>query len=145
MAKQINTSIHIKANPEIVWGILTDFEKYPDWNPFIHSVKGEVKVGNRIKIKLPGMTFKPRVLTMDKNRELKWLGHLFFKGLFDGEHKFLLTKNTDGTTHFEHSETFKGVLLNLFSKKLDKDTKAGFKLMNEQLKKRAENAVAGKK
>ena len=138
MAKQINTSITIKASKEKIWKILTDFEKYPEWNSFIKSVTGEVKVGNQIQIKLQGMTFKPIVLTFKENTELKWLGHLWFKGLFDGEHKFKLTDNGNGTTNFEQSENFSGILVKLFAKSLDKDTKNGFEQMNQELKLRAE-------
>ena len=139
MTKQIKTSITINASKEKVWQILTDFSAYPEWYPFIKSINGEVKVGNCIQIKLPEMTFKPTVLTYTKNTELKWLGHLWFKGLFDGEHKFYISDNGDGTTNFEQSEIFKGVLVKLFSKKLDKDTKKGFQQMNRELKLRAEN------
>ena len=139
MAKQIRTSIQIKSSRETVWQILTDFEKYPQWNPFIKSVSGEVNVGNRIKIELPGMTFKPIVLKMDKNTELKWLGHFLFKGLFDGEHKFYLIDNGDGTTLFEQSENFTGILVKLFSGNLDKGTRQGFEEMNKVLKMLAEN------
>jgi len=141
MTKQIKTSITINASKERIWQILTDFENYPKWNPFIKSVKGELKVGNRIKIHLGGMRFKPIVLTLNENSELKWLGHLWFKGLFDGEHKFKLTDNGNGTTNFEQSENFKGVLVKLFSKSLDTDTKNGFEQMNKQLKLRAENTL----
>ena len=38
MTKQIKTSIHINATKEKVWEILMDFEKYPEWNPFIKSI-----------------------------------------------------------------------------------------------------------
>jgi hypothetical protein len=138
MAKQINTSITINASKEKIWKTLTDFEKYPEWNSFIKSVTGEVKVGNQIQIKLQGMTFKPIVLTFKENTELKWLGHLWFKGLFDGEHKFKLTDNGNGTTNFEQSENFSGILVKLFAKSLDKDTKNGFEQMNRELKLRAE-------
>jgi hypothetical protein len=138
MAKQIKTSITINASKERIWKILTEFESYHKWNSFIKSVSGEVKVGNRIQIKLQGMTFKPIVLTLKENRELKWLGHLWFKGLFDGEHKFYLTSNQNGTTDFEQSEYFSGILVKLFSKSLDKDTKIGFEQMNKELKLRAE-------
>jgi len=82
--------------------------------------------------------FKPVVLTLNENTELKWLGHLWFKGLFDGEHKFKLTDNGNGTTNFEQSENFSGILVKLFSKSLDKDTKNGFEQMNKELKLRAE-------
>ena len=139
MEKQIKTSITINASKEKIWKILTDFENYPEWNSFIKSVTGEVKVGNQIQIKLQGMTFKPVVLTFKENTELKWLGHLWFKGLFDGEHKFKLIDNGNGTTKFEQSENFSGILVKLFTKSLDKDTKKGFEQMNKELKLRAEN------
>lgn len=138
MAKQIKKSITINASKEKIWKILTDFENYHEWNSFIKSVTGEVKVGNQIQIKLQGMTFKPIVLTFKENTELKWLGHLWFKGLFDGEHKFKLTDNGNGTTNFEQSENFSGILVKLFAKSLDKDTKNGFEQMNRELKLRAE-------
>jgi len=138
MAKQIKTSITINASREKIWQILMDFENYPKWNSFIKSVSGDIKVGNRIKIKLQGMVFKPVVLTFNENIEFKWLGQLLFKGLFDGEHKFHLTDNGNGTTNFEQSENFSGILVKLFSKSLDKDTKNGFEQMNRELKLRAE-------
>lgn len=143
MAKEIKTEILINATPEKVWSILIDFDNYPNWNPFIKSIKGEVKVGNKITaiIEPPeskGMTFKPKILSFDTNKELKWLGHLLFAGLFDGEHKFELVDNRNGTTTFRQSEKFKGILVPLFKKQLDINTKKGFEEMNSKLKELAE-------
>tara|TARA_B100000809_G_scaffold119961_1_gene118184 strand:- start:10462 stop:10905 length:444 start_codon:yes stop_codon:yes gene_type:complete len=138
MTKQIKTAIQINANKETVWNVLMDFEKYSEWNPFIKSITGAVEIGNKLHVKFHGMSFKPKVVTLNKNSEFKWLGHLLFKGLFDGEHRFFLIENTDGTTTFEQSEVFNGLLLPLFSKSLDTDTKSSFHKMNEQLKIRAE-------
>lgn len=139
MSKEIKTEIFINATPEKVWAILTDFGNYPKWNPFIKSIKEEVKVGNRIIIKIEapgakGMTFKPKVLIFETNKELRWLGHLIFPGLFDGEHKFHLIDNINGTTTFRQSEIFKGVLVPLFKKQLNINTKRGFEEMNKKLK-----------
>tara|TARA_R100001369_G_scaffold91640_1_gene133541 strand:- start:421 stop:849 length:429 start_codon:yes stop_codon:yes gene_type:complete len=139
MTKQIKTSITISARKEKIWQILTDFDNYLEWNSFIKSVSGDVKVGNQIRIKLQGMTFKPIVLTLNENTELKWLGHLWFKGLFAGEHIFYITDNGNGTTNFEQIENFSGILVELFSKRLDKGIKMGFEQMNKELKLRAEN------
>ncbi len=135
---KISTSILINASPSIVWQILTAFDKYPDWNPFIKSITGTVQVGNKIKVVLPGATFKPIVLKMEKNTEIKWLGSLLFKGLFDGEHSFQISDNGDGTVNFEQSETFSGILVPLFKKSLNKNTKPGFESMNLKLKELAE-------
>ena len=63
----------------------------------------------------------------------------FFKGVFDGEHKFELVDNGNGTTIFNHSEKFKGILVGLFKKQLENNTKKGFELMNENLKKVVES------
>ncbi len=143
MAKEIKTEILIKATPEKVWAILTNFANYPNWNPFIKSIKGEVIVGNRITARIEppgakGMTFKPKILTYETNKELRWLGHLLFAGLFDGEHKFELIDNGNGTTTFKQSEKFKGILVPLFKRQLDNNTKRGFVEMNSRLKELAE-------
>jgi hypothetical protein len=141
MVKQIKTSITINADKEIVWNVLTKVVDYPKWNPFIKSISGRLKVGNQLIVKIEGMTFRPIVLTLDEKKELKWLGHLWFKGLFDGEHQFKLIDKKNGTTHFEQNERFSGVLVKLFYKQLEKSTKEGFERMNKELKKRVEEQL----
>ena len=90
------------------------------------------------------MTFKPKILTFKKNRELSWLGHLLFPGLFDGKHKFELIENDDGTTTFIQSEKFRGVLVRFFKEQLNTNTRNGFMEMNEKLKELAEKMNSGK-
>jgi len=139
MAKEIKTEISVNATPEKVWKILTDFDNYPNWNPFIKSIRGQVKVGEVIAARIEppkakGMTFKPKVLVYETNQELRWLGHSVIPGLFDGEHKFELIDNGNGTTTFRQSEKFTGILVPLFKKQLDNNTKNGFEEMNKKLK-----------
>ena len=143
MAIEIKTEILINATPEKVWAIFSNFENYPNWNPFIKSIKGNVKIGKKIIVRIEppesnGMTFKPKVLAFETTKELKWLGHLLFAGLFDGEHKFELIDNKNGTTTFIQSEKFKGILVLLFKKQLNSNTKQGFEKMNRKLKELAE-------
>lgn len=143
MALEIKTEIVINATPGKIWGILTDFDDYPNWNPFIKSITGEVTVNEKITARIEppkgnAMTFKPKVLTMVENSELSWLGHLLFPGLFDGEHRFELIENENGTTTFVQSERFRGVLVPLFKQQLNNNTKNGFIEMNEKLKELAE-------
>ncbi len=139
MAKEIKTSIAIEAAAAKVWAVLTHFDGYPAWNPFITSISGQAAAGEKIKVRIepPGaraMTFTPRVLAFRENREFSWLGHLFIPGLFDGKHRFELIDNGDGTTTFLHSETFGGILVPLLSKIIDQHTAAGFQQMNIALK-----------
>jgi hypothetical protein len=151
MAKSIQTEILIHASPEKVWSVLTNFEDYPSWNPFIRSLQGQVAVGQNIRVHIvppgmKGMVLHPTVLNFEPGRQFRWIGHLFFKGLFDGEHVFELVDNGDGTTTFKHHENFRGILVPLFKNMLDKNTREGFEVMNAKLKEiaqRKENIPAG--
>jgi hypothetical protein len=139
----ITTSIIINATAEKVWRILTDFENYPQWNPFITSIAGEIKVGNSLQVTIAPpngntMKFKPTLLVANEQKVLKWEGKLLFKGLFDGEHQFEIIDNKNGTVTFVQSENFTGVFVPLFTKTININTKNGFVLMNEKLKERAE-------
>ncbi len=108
------TSTWIDAAPETVWSVLADPSGHADWNPSMRSIQGEFAAGERIRIEMPmgdgTMVFRPRVLTAEAGRELRWLGRLWVPGLFDGEHHFILTPENGGT-RLTHGEGFSGVLL----------------------------------
>lgn len=140
------TSIDIAAPPSRVWAILLDFERHPSWNPFIRTISGEPRVGERLHVVLgpPGakpMTFKPTVTQAEPERGFAWTGTLGAKWLFSGEHTFRLEPLPSGGTRFHHSEAFGGVLLPLLRKSLDTDTRRGFEAMNDALKTEAERAA----
>ncbi len=137
--KHISSIIRISATAQAVWDILTDFTQYHDWNPFIIEAEGLASQGETLTITAGGMKFKPTVLVADRPRELRWLGKLFVKGLFDGEHIFSIVDHQDGTVSFTQEEYFTGLLVGLFSKKLDGQTLTGFQNFNEALKSRAES------
>ncbi len=134
MSLKLTTQIHIQAAPDKVWDVLMDFDYHPQWNPFIKHISGSREIGEMLNIELGGMKFKPIVKEMKENREFRWLGKLWFKGLFDGEHQFILEPNEDGTTTFHQNESFRGVLVPIFKKKLLEETKSSFEEMNVALK-----------
>jgi hypothetical protein len=143
--KELHTEIEIQASKERVWQLLTDFAAFPQWNPFIRRVEGEIKVGTKLEAYIQpsgasGMTFKPTVLTAEPNRELRWLGRLFMPGLFDGEHTFTIETLAENRVRFTQSEVFTGLLVPIFAKSLDADTRRGFEEMNQALKSRAEQS-----
>lgn len=144
MTVAISTTIDNDASPQAVYDVLTDFAAYQDWNPFMDRIEGTAEVGAKLVVHLAatqgrGMTFKPTVLTASAGRELRWLGTLGIRGLFDGEHSFALTRNPDGTTHLMHGERFTGVLVALL-KGTTKNSHTGFKAFNQALKQRVETA-----
>ncbi len=137
---ELGTEIEINATPERVWQILTDTEKFPEWNPFIQRLKGTLVVGETLEVFLGesppnGMTFRPTVLQVTPNRALRWLGKLFFGGIFDGEHIFEIEPLGDKRVRFVQREKFSGIAVRFFN--FD-STRRGFKAMNRALKARAE-------
>ena len=139
MHYKIDTSIQIPATPETIWNVLTDFESYGEWNPFIQSIEGIPAKGEQLIATIDGMKMKPTLLDVTTNKKLEWLGSLLFKGIFDGQHCFELIDNEDGTTTFNHSEQFNGILVGLLKSKLDNEIKSGFEAMNEALKRRTQS------
>src|SRR4051812_13830434 len=77
----IKTTILIKAQPARVWQVLTDFRAFPTWNPFIGAISGPLQEGVRLSIEItpPGraaMRFRPTVLVVKPDQELRWRGAL---------------------------------------------------------------------
>jgi hypothetical protein len=128
-----------------VWSILTDFQNYPSWNPFIKKISGKPEMGSRLAVKItpPGqreMMFRPRVLAVTPGRELRWLGRLLIPGLFDGEHMFELVDSSGGCL-FRQSEKFSGILVRFVGPKIFEVTEQGLVAMNEALKNHAETSM----
>jgi hypothetical protein len=143
MAKRrIETSIEIGAPPKKIWSILTDFPRMASWNPFIKSISGALAPGSRLAVHIAppgksGMRFKPTILAVNPERELRWLGRLLVPGVFDGEHYFLLEPIGSGRTRLTQGENFSGILVGVLGGALSA-TEAGFKTMNAALKQQAE-------
>jgi hypothetical protein len=141
--KELHSRIEINASEERVWEILTDFASYPQWNPFIRRISGDLEVGERLEVRLEppdsrGITLRPTVLSAEPNRQLRWVGHLLVPGLFDGEHSLATEPLEQNRVRFVQHEVFKGVLVRLLARSLDTNTLRGFEEMNEALKERAE-------
>lgn len=139
--KEIRTEIDIGASSLRVWQVLTDFAKYPDWNPFIRKVEGQPTEGTKLRIHITtpagaNREYSPKVTRVVAERELRWLGKM--PGLLSGEHIFAIEPVSDKSVHLIHREVFGGLLTSFFGSSLDTDVRKGFEEMNVALKKRAE-------
>lgn len=143
---EIMSSIEIESTPEEVWAILVDFEAHTKWNPFIRSIEGTAKEGERLKVFIQpvdgrSMTFRPAVLVATPNKELRWLGRFLLPGVFDGEHYFRIEQISSSHMRFVQGERFSGLLVPFAKSNLDNGTRRGFVLMNKALKDLAENRI----
>jgi hypothetical protein len=145
---QVKSEVVIERSPQKVWEVLTDFSKYPEWNPFIRIAKGTLKKNGKIFIVLtiPGgwiMLLRPRILEVKERHEIKWLGSFMLRGIFDGEHLFSLVGEGENNTRLVQKEEFRGILIPCLGKLIGRGAKMGFDAMNAALKKRVENPEPG--
>ncbi len=143
MHHELRTEVEIDSTPETVWNILTDLDRYREWNPFIVESSGKVAEGSKLvnRMQPPGgkaMTFKPTVTAVEPQRRFEWLGRLGIPGVFDGRHSFELEPTPTGGTRVVQAERFRGLLVRPLRASLDTKTLEGFEAMNAALKERAE-------
>lgn len=144
--KELTTGIEIDAPAESVWKVLTDFASYPRWNPMIRQASGDLRPGARLKVRFEpegnkGHTFRPKLLAVNPNRELRWLGFPRFPKLFDTEHYWIINEKPDGTTHLLHGTVIYGLLAPLGGKTLERTSRGAFEKMNRAHKERAEKVA----
>ena len=136
--KNIHTSIDINAPRDKVWSILVDNPAYPEWNPYHVKVDGTMTIGEQLDVvinKPNGKTVKiqPHVMRLEPLTELTWGGGI--KGIFFGEHVFLLFSIDESRTRLVHKERFSGIAIPFASlESIDE----GYNLMNQRLKEKAE-------
>lgn len=140
--KVLRTEIEIQATFDTVWQILTDLERYAEWNPFITRAVGKADVGEQVEITVPDRS-RTRLLhcTVTKallNKELCWTYHVFLPGLFRGEHRFSLEAGEDDAVRLVDEEIFNGLAVFLDASEIDTHTRQGFHAMDRALKARAE-------
>ncbi len=140
---KICTDIIIEAPLNVVWDQMTDFEGFEKWNSFYTNIYGKLEPGSKIKVLMhpPGMKvneLNPVVTKIDTMRELRWMGELWIKGIFDSEHAFRLEGLEDNRTRLINCEKFKGILAPLILLLIGEKIKEGFNIMNHELKRQCE-------
>ncbi len=116
MTRQIKTETAIDAPASLVWQVLIDGSRYPDWNPFILEVRGELREAASIAYRfefLERVRFwaTARILKVEPDTELRWTAHFVSPVVFKGEHYFSIEPTTGSRTVFHHGEVFSGLLV----------------------------------
>ncbi|MEW2389151.1 SRPBCC domain-containing protein [Streptomyces venezuelae] len=142
---RLSASLEMRATPAEVWRVLTDFESYPEWNPFITRAEvtshdGRLEEGatmrNRMHDASGDTEFEPEIKEVERNAELRWLGKVPPGWIADGEHRFRIERTGPGRVRFTQSERFTGVAVPFVEGKLDDDTLPQFHAMNRALAQR---------
>ena len=146
-SRKIRSATEIRAPLDVVWGVLTDFASYPEWNPHIRKVRGRPAVGARLTIHSapPGartIVMRPLVIAWSPPHELRWRSTFVSRRLFEGEHGFRLEELAPGRVRFRQDETIRGLVVPLYSRLRLRATRRGFEQVNEALRERVESGLS---
>ena len=144
MSITISTTVDIDAPKQLVWDVLTNFAAYDEWNPFM-KIEGSARVGTKLTVHVGatgarGMTFKPTVLAVTPENELRWLGKLGPGGIVDGEHFFILDRNPARPHPPDPRRNYSDALVALMKPFLNTArNQAGYEGFNQVLKEHVES------
>ena len=141
------TTLPIRASAATVWAVLTDFERYPEWNPALPSIKGELRPGATVALTLgmpgrPSPKVKAKLRDVDTARRLTWHGNAGADWLFAGDREFIIDEQPDGTVLFTHVEDVRGALFPIFRAFMGGAIQQSHDSFNAALRARAEGAGA---
>lgn len=128
--------IIINAAPDKVWEVLTNIDKWSEWNDRIKSpkLKGELINGSLFTWKTNGSKIKSKIHSLSTNTALGWSGKTFGASAI---HNWYLESIENGTK-VSVEESMEGWLVNLIKKKMNKKLAEDMKYWLEQLKEESE-------
>ena len=131
----------IEAPPEIVWALLTDAKKFPQWNSTVKGIDGEIREGARLRLYVPGTTrtFTPRVSDLVPKSRMIWSDGI--APIFKGVRTFKLQVRTGGSTDFTMEEHFSGIVFALVKRMLP-DFRPIFEAYASDLKRESESQAS---
>jgi uncharacterized protein YndB with AHSA1/START domain len=132
-SRETTVSIDIKANEAKVWALLTNAVDYPRWNSTVTSIKGNIALGEKIRLKSvldAKRTFKLKVKEFEVNKRMVWADK-------QGKRVYTITKNPNGSVLFTMTEKIGGFMFPLYAKKIP-PFDSTFEQFARDLKKEAE-------
>ena len=145
MGMNIHTEIDIAAPAERVWEILTDFDDYPQWNPMIPRMRGELVVGAPLRFAITvnrrvNVPITAELVTAEAPHELRWVGPGYspLRRVLSGSHYFVIEPIDDEHVRFSHGEDFTGLMLLGRWRRVEKALTPIYNALNRAIKRRAE-------
>jgi uncharacterized protein YndB with AHSA1/START domain len=113
------SEIEIPAAATVVWEVVTDFERWPSWNPDVKSMsmQGAVAAGSEFRWKAGPGTITSTIRRVEPPRLIAWTGRtLGIRAI----HFWWLDPRGDGVTFVRTEESYGGVVARLLRRPLQK-------------------------
>lgn len=140
---RIDETVQIAAPAPVVWRVITDLSRYPEWNPFVRECRSDLAVGSPIDMKVhlfAGATIwqRERILTREDGIRICYgLEDAFFGALSSTRCHVVSQIETDVTCYASRFE-LRGPLAPVVGTLLGAALRRGFSSMTAALARRAE-------
>jgi hypothetical protein len=139
---RVQAEIQIDAPPSRVWEVLLDLPAYPEWNPFVLGMVGELGERSTLRIRLglpegDETAFDAVVIKCVPESELRFRSITIHPWLLEREQFWQLHPLGDEGCRFVQGMDLSGALLKLGGKTPERMAR-GFVYMNQALKRRTE-------
>ncbi len=135
----IRHALEIEGSAEATWGVLSDLARYPEWNPYVLALEGELAPGGTLRVTISQenwpepLVVEPTVVRAEPGRVLHWRGRAGEGGLLDTDHVFEIQPVDATRIRFDHFEEFRGRLAEKMDEEMRGFTRRAFQAMNEAL------------
>ena len=140
-----SVTVEIDAPAELVWSVLVDYARYPEWNPFTVKVETTLEIGTKIDLYLPdpakpGETFLNRewVRAVDAPSYLRYDTGEEIPGMHAVREQWV-TDLGGGRSSYRTTDLFSGEIATYVHEQQGAWVKAGFDSVCAALKARAES------
>lgn len=143
---EINHDIDINAPASAVWAVITDFDSYSQWNPFVLSAKSSLKPGEPIEmeVKLLGPVQRQVevILEVEEGKGFSYCMKPFPLGALSSVRSHSIKDLGDGRCHYSSHFELSGWLMPLIRGLMRNPLERGFGGMSKAVKQRAESLAA---
>lgn len=142
---QVFASTEIDAPPQRVWGVLTDFERYAEWNPFTVGVRTDFAIGAAVRMDVVLLGGKAQrqveyITTLEPERRVCWSMKPKFPALLGATRCQLVEPLGDGRTRYTNQDTILGLFAPVVMLIYGRAMQRGFEAVCQALKSRCEDS-----
>lgn len=147
MTVKVEHRVGVQTPPHVIWEIISDLDRWKDWNPLYTSAEGKLGFGAPLTLTLALPGRKPQVIhpiveSWTPDELIHWRLKML-NGLVTSVRYIEIEKLTETGCIFSNGEIFDGFLGRRLPKGMRRNIRAGFEAMGEAVKTRAEAAWQG--
>lgn len=145
---RIEETREIAAPAALVWRVIVDLGRYPEWNPFVVACESDLAVGSPIAMRVRGLApwtlaQREEVLEHEPGRRLCYGLRGAFLGGLSSVRCHELSDAGAGRTRYASRFALRGPLAPVVEALLGRRLARGFAAMTDALVRRAEDLAAG--